>query len=92
MQYSKYDVSTLMRWLMVRACRGLSADRETTAPCLLPRENSTNIVADNLAGHLVWIHARKVQPVKEMRERDGIGPLRVDRTIALAQLSQKLIA
>ena len=50
------------------------------------------VVADNLASHLVWIHARTVQPVEEMRETDGIGPLRVDRTIALAQLSQKLIA
>jgi hypothetical protein len=33
-----------------------------------------------------------MQPVEEIRETDGKGSLRADRTVAQAQLSQKLIA
>ena len=33
-----------------------------------------------------------VQPAEEMRKANGIGPLRVDGTIALAEISQELIA
>jgi hypothetical protein len=39
-QYSKYDASTLIRWLIVRGWRGFFAECALTAPCLAPRVNS----------------------------------------------------
>ena len=81
-----------MRWLMVRACRGFGADREIDCALFAAARELDDVVADNLTRHMVWISARNVQPVEEMRETDCIGPLCVDRTIALAQLGQKLIA
>jgi hypothetical protein len=51
-----------------------------------------NVAADNLAGHMVWFSANVMQPTKEMRKPDGISALRVGGTIALAELSQELIA
>jgi hypothetical protein len=41
---------------------------------------------------MVGIVASAVQPTEEMRQTDGIRPLRVNRAIALGQLSQELIA
>jgi hypothetical protein len=41
---------------------------------------------------MVWIAARVMQPVEEMRQADRISSLSIDRAIELAQLSQKLIA
>jgi hypothetical protein len=68
-------------------CR-LRADRALPdAACKLG-----DIAADDLARHMVWIAASAVQPTEKMRQTDGVRSLRVNRAIALGQLSQELIA
>ena len=73
---------------LTRLMRMTRSDRSLPpAPCELG-----NVAAAHLAGHMVRIAARLMQPVEEMRESDGVSALGVDRAIALAKLSQKLIA
>jgi ParB family transcriptional regulator, chromosome partitioning protein len=43
-----------------------------------------DVAADDLARHMVRISTGVMEPAEEMREPDGIGPLRVDGTVALA--------
>jgi hypothetical protein len=51
-----------------------------------------NVAADELAGHMVRISAGVMQPAEEMRKPNGISTLRIGGAIALAELSQELIA
>jgi hypothetical protein len=45
-----------------------------------------DVVADRLTRDVLGISSRSVQPTEEMRETDRVSALRVDRTIAQAQL------
>jgi hypothetical protein len=65
--------------------------RSYGAPLASARELG-NVAADDLPGHRVRIPTGEMQPAEEMRKPSGIGPLRVNGTIALAELSQELIA
>jgi hypothetical protein len=53
-------------------------------PLLATARELGNITADDLADHAVRICARVLKPVKEVREPNGIGALRVGGAIALA--------
>ena len=67
---------------MTRSDRSLPA-----VPCELG-----NVAADDPAVYMIRMLAGVMQPVKEVRQPNGIGSLSVDRTIALTEFSQKLIA
>ena len=60
-----------------------------------PRADSTllrtsrelgDVAADNLTRDVIGISSRGVQPTEEVREANRVSALRVDRTIAQAQL------
>ena len=68
--------------------------RRVRADGALPRASCElgDVVAHSLTRDVVGITSRRVQPTEEVREAQRVSALRVDRTIAQAQLRQKLIA
>ena len=86
MQYSKYDASTLSRWLIVRGWRGFCAECARDSTLLRTSRELGDVAADDLTRDVVGIASRGVQPTEEMREAQRVSALRVDRTIAQAQL------
>src|SRR5580704_8088293 len=68
--------------------------RRMRADSALPRASRElgDINADSLTCDVVGIASRAAQPTEEVREANRISALRVDRTIAQAQLRYKLIA
>ena len=51
-----------------------------------------DVLANNLAGHMVWISASVIQPVEEMRKPYGICALGIGGAIAPIEFDQELIA
>ena len=68
-------------WLarLLRKVRGDST--LLRAPCELG-----DVVANNLTRDVIGIASRSVQPTEKVREANRVSALRVDRTIAQAQL------
>lgn len=76
MQYSKYDASTLSRWLIVRGPSGLLRTPRADSTLLRVSRELGDVAAHYLPRDVSGIASRGVQPTEEVREANRVSALR----------------